>query len=57
MQEWRRLVGPITYNLDALRASDQVSISRALGSKAKAVQSLVQSGMALDEALAVVEID
>ena len=57
MQEWRRLVGPITYNLDALRASDQVSISRAIGSKAKAVQSLVQSGMALDEALAVVEID
>ena len=57
MEEWGRKVGPMKFNLDALRASDQVGISRALGSKAKAVQSLVQSGMALDEALAVVEID
>ena len=56
-QEWEATVGPMKFNLDALRASDQVGISRALGSKAKAVQSLVQSGMALDEALAVVEID
>ena len=57
MQEWGRLVGPMKFDLSALRASDQVGISRALGSKAKAVQSLVQSGMALDEALAVVGID
>ena len=57
MQEWVRLVGPMTFNLDAMRAADQTGISRALGSKAKAVQSLVQSGMALDEALAVAEID
>ena len=57
MQEWRRLVGPITYNLDALRASDQTGISRAIGSKAKAVQSFVQSGMALDEALIKAGVD
>ena len=57
MQEWEATVGPMKFNLDALRASDQVGISRALGSKAKAVQSLVQSGMALDEALAAMEID
>ena len=57
MQEWVRLVGPMEFNLDAMRAADQTGISRAFGSKAKAVQSLVQSGMALDEALAVAEID
>ena len=57
VSEWTRLVGPMEFNLDAMRAADQTGISRAFGSKAKAVQSLVQSGMALDEALAVAEID
>ena len=57
MEEWRRLVGPMTFNLNSLRAADAAGIARATGSKATAVQRLVQSGMALDEALAVVEID
>ena len=57
MIEWSRLVSPMKYDLSRLRAADAVSISRAIGSKAKAVQSLVQSGMDLSEALSVVEID
>ena len=57
MTEWTRLVGPMEFDLDRLRAADAVSISRAIGSKAKAVQALVQSGMALPEALSVVGID
>ena len=57
MAEWTRLVGEMTFDLDRLRAADAVSISRAIGSRAKAVQSLVQSGMDLPEALSVVGID
>ena len=58
MDEWTRLVSqPMTFDLQRLRAADSVSISRAIGSKAKAVQSLVQSGMDLQEALSVVGID
>ena len=57
MQEWRRLVGPITYNLDALRASDQTGISRAVGSRATAVQKLVAAGVDLNEALQMAGID
>ena len=57
MDEWARLVGPMSYDLTRLRAADAVSISRAIGSKAGAVARLVQSGMALDEALSVVGID
>ena len=57
MDEFARLVGPMTFDLSRLRAADAVSISRALGSRAKALQALVQSGMDLDEALSVVEID
>ena len=57
MQEWRRLVGPITYNLDALRASDQTGISRAVGSRAGAVQKLVAAGVDLNEALQMAGID
>ena len=57
MQEFGAKVGPISYNLDALRASDQVSISRALGSRANAVSKLVASGVGLDEALSIAGID
>ena len=57
MQEWGAKVGPIKFNLDALRASDEVSRARAVGSRANAVSRLVSSGMPLDQALAVVGID
>ena len=57
MDEFARLVGPMSFDLSRLRAADAVSISRAIGSKATAVSRLVQSGMALDQALAVVGID
>ena len=57
MQEWGAKVGPIQFNLDALRASDEVSRARAVGSRANAVSRLVASGMALDEALAVAGVD
>ena len=57
MAEWGRLVSPMQYDLTRLRAADAVSISRAIGSKAKAVSTLVQSGMDLPEALSVVGIE
>ena len=57
MDEFARLVSPMSFDLTRLRAADAVSISRAIGSKATAVSRLVQSGMALDEALSVVGID
>ena len=57
MDEWTRLVGEMTFDLDRLRAADAVSIARATGSKATAVSRLVSSGMPLDQALSVVGID
>ena len=57
MDEWTRLVGEMTFDLSRLRAADAVSISRAIGSKARAVSELVQSGMPLSEALSVAGID
>ena len=57
MQEWRRLVGPMTYDLSDLRASDQTGISRAIGSRAGAVSKLVAAGVPLPEALEIAGID
>ena len=57
VSEWSRKVGPMTFDLSALRASDQVGISRALGSKANAVSKLVSAGVDLSEALSMVGID
>ena len=57
MQEWSRKVGPVTFDLSALRASDQVGISRALGSRANAVSKLVLAGVSLDEALSLAGVD
>ena len=57
MHEWQVKVGPIKFNLDALRASDEVSRARAVGSKANAVSRLVDSGLPLDQAMAVVGIE
>ena len=57
MDEWARLVGPMTFDLSRLRAADAVSIARATGSKATAVGKLVAAGVALDEALSIAGID
>ena len=57
MQEWEATVGPMKFNLDALRASDQTGISRAIGSRAGAVSKLVAAGVPLPEALSIAGID
>ena len=57
MDEFARLVGPMTFDLSRLRAADAVSIARATGSKATAVGKLVSAGVPLDEALALSGID
>ena len=57
IREWERKVGPLQFNLDALRAADEVSRARAVGSRANAVSRLVASGMDLPQALEVVGID
>ena len=57
VSEWSRKVGPMEFNLDALRAADDVSKSRALGSRANAVSKLVSAGVDLSEALSMVGID
>ena len=51
MQEWEATVGPMKFNLDALRASDQTGISRAISSRAGAASKLVAMGVPLAEAL------
>ncbi len=57
-REWESKMGTdITFDLDRLRSSDEVSRARAVGSRAQAVSRLVDSGMALPQALAVVGIE
>ena len=57
-REWIDKMGtPLQWDLDQLRSSDEVSRARAVGSRAQAVSRLVDSGMALPQALAVVGID
>ena len=58
VREWESKMGtPLQYSLDQLRSSDEVSRARAVGSRAQAVGRLVDSGMDLSQALAVVGID
>ena len=58
VREWVDKMGTaLEFDLDRLRSSDEVSRARAIGSRANAVSRLVDSGMALDSALAVVGID
>ena len=47
----------LQWDLDRLRSSDDVSRARAVGSRANAVSRLVDSGLPLDQAMAVVGID
>ena len=57
-REWDFKMGTaLQWDLDRLRSSDEVSRARAVGSRAQAVSRLVDSGMNLPQALAVVGID
>ena len=55
--EWQSKVGPLSYSLDGLRASDETARARAVGSRATAVSRLVTSGVPLDQALAMAGVD
>ena len=55
--EWQSKVGPLSYSLDGLRASDETARARAVGSRATAVQKLVSSGLPLNQALALAGVD
>ena len=58
VREWESKMGTaLQWNLDQLRSSDEVSRARATGSRANAVQRLVQSGVDLPQALALAGID
>ena len=57
-REWELKLGTaLQWDLDRLRSSDEVSRARATGSRATAVQRLVQSGVELPQALAIAGID
>ena len=57
-REWELKLGTaLEWDLDRLRSSDEVSRARATGSRANAVQRLVQSGVDLPQALALAGID
>ena len=57
-REWQDKLGTaLEWNTDLLRSADDVSRARATGSRANAVQRLVQSGVELPQALAIAGID
>ena len=57
-REWEAKMGTaLEWDLDRLRSSDDVSRARAVGSRANAVSRLVDSGLPLDQAMAVVGIE
>ena len=57
-REWVDKMGTaLEWDLDRLRSSDDVSRARAVGSRANAVSRLVDSGLPLDQAMAVVGIE
>ena len=57
-KEWELTMGTaLEYSLDSLKSADDVSRARALGSRANAVQRLVQSGVELPQALAIAGVD
>ena len=58
VREWTTKMGTeLVFDLDRLRSSDEVSRARAIGSRANAVSRLVDSGLPLAQAMAVVGID
>ena len=57
-REWEAKMGTaLEFDLDRLRSSDEVARARAVGSRANAVSRLVDSGLPLDQAMAVVGIE
>ena len=57
-REWETKMGTaLEFSLDSLKSADDVSRARALGSRANAVQRLVQSGVELPQALAIAGVD
>ena len=57
-REWQDKLGTaLEWDLDRLRSSDDVSRARATGSRATAVQRLVQSGVELPQALILAGVD
>ena len=57
-REWESKMGTaLQFDLDRLRSSDEVSRARAVGSRANAVSRLVDSGLPLSQAMAVVGIE
>ena len=57
-REWTDKLGTeLQWDTDQLRSSDDVSRARATGSRAQAVSRLVDSGLPLNQAMAVVGID
>ena len=57
-REWELKMGTeLQWDLSQLRSSDEVSRARAIGSRANAVSRLVDSGLPLNQAMAVVGID
>ena len=57
-REWESKMGTaLQWDLDRLRSSDEVSRARATGSRATAVQRLVQSGVDLPQALILAGVD
>ena len=55
--EWQEKIGPLTYGLDELRASDSTARSRSLGSRAVAFKNLVGGGVDVDRALSIAGLD
>ena len=49
--EWETKIAPLTFGLDALRASDETARARALGSRSAAFKNLVAGGVPLERAL------
>ena len=49
--EWEAKVAPLQFNLDGLRASDEVARARALGSRSVAFKNLQKGGLDIERAL------
>ena len=55
--EWQEKIGPLTYGLDELRASDTTARARALGSRSMVFKNLVSGGVSVDRALRIAGLD
>ena len=55
--EWQAKIGPLTYGLDELRASDTTARARALGSRSMVFKNLVSGGVGVERALLISGLD